>query len=103
MQQPIGLISVLVDATARDDERDDAAMGLRGYDEPEAEEALAKVSIEGEAPDIVLASCGESLAEIWCRKGKINMEILERLTGIVRAEALSYIRASKPALLSDVN
>ena len=39
MQQPQGLIEVLLDATAAEADRDDAAMDLAAYDEPEVEEA----------------------------------------------------------------
>ena len=47
MQQPQGLIEVLLDTTASEADRDDAAMDLAAYDEPEAEEALIRVGADG--------------------------------------------------------
>ena len=40
MKQPQGLIEVLLDVTAAEADRDDAAMDLAAYDEPEVEDAL---------------------------------------------------------------
>lgn len=62
--QPEGLIGVLLDKTAREDERDDAAMDLGSYPTKEALEALFKVAIDTTENDIILDSCGESLGEI---------------------------------------
>ena len=68
MKQPQGLIEVLLGVTASEAERDDAAMDLAAYDEPEVEEALIRVGADSSTPNPVAASCGESLAEIWLRK-----------------------------------
>jgi hypothetical protein len=39
VKQPQGLIEVLLDVTAAEADRDDAAMDLAAYDEPEVEDA----------------------------------------------------------------
>ncbi|MEZ4742683.1 MAG: hypothetical protein R3B45_09580 [Bdellovibrionota bacterium] len=67
MKQLEGLISVLLDKNAREDERDDAAMDLSSYNEPEVESALFQAIGNHDTPKVVIASCGESLAEIWLR------------------------------------
>ncbi len=67
MKQPQGLIEVLLDVTASEVDRDDAAIDLGAYDEPEVEEALIRVGADLSTPNSVAASCGESLAEIWMR------------------------------------
>ena len=81
MQQPQGLIEVLLDATASEADRDDAAMDLAAYDEPEVEDALIHVSADASTPNLIAASCGESLAEIWLRKKTLNLDALKLLKG----------------------
>ncbi len=95
-EQPKGLISVLLDITAEFGDRDDAAMDLSDYDEPEAEEALSKVALD-ESTDTHLAErCSESLAEIWCRKERVNMDVLGKLRGNALHMAISLIQVKKP-------
>ena len=81
MQQPQGLIEVLLDVTASEADRDDAAMDLAAYDEPEVEEALIRMGADSSTPNSVAASCGEALAEIWIRKKTLNLDALKRLQG----------------------
>ncbi len=64
MKQPEGLISVLLDEDAPISERDDAAMDLDSYDEPEAEAALIAVATDPRVDEVIAWSAGESLAEI---------------------------------------
>ena len=68
--QPTGLLIVLADRAAEFGDRHDAAMDLGSYDEPEVEVALLAVASNlSEDPDIADAA-GESLSEVWRRKGK---------------------------------
>jgi hypothetical protein len=97
MKQPQGLIEVLLDATAPEADRDDAAMDLAAYDDSEVEDALIRVGVEPSAPGAVAASCGESLAEIWLRRGKMNLAALKRLRREARNEALALIRSREPS------
>jgi hypothetical protein len=101
MDQPKGLISVLLDASARIDERDDAAMDLSAYSEPEVEAALLHAARDPATPESVVASCGESLAELWVRRGAIGSDALESLPPSAREEAEAYLRAHAPSLLSE--
>jgi hypothetical protein len=102
MQQPQGLIEVLLDASAPEAERDDAAMNLAAYDNPEVEDALISVGVEPSTPSSVAASCGESLAEIWMRKGKLNLTALKLLRSEARNEAVALIRAREPSWTSKI-
>jgi hypothetical protein len=69
-KQPAGLLGVLADRTAEFGDRHDAAMDLGAFDEPEVEVALLAVASDlSEDPDIADA-VGESLHEVWHRKGK---------------------------------
>jgi hypothetical protein len=68
-EQPAGLIQVLLNREARQDERDDAAMDLESYPEEDVIEALlAIISSPGEDEELV-ASCLESLGGIWAASG----------------------------------
>ena len=95
MKQPQGLIEVLLDVTAAEADRDNAAMDLAVYDEPEVEEALVRVGADSSTPNAVAASCGESLAEIWIRKKTLNLEALKRLQGDACKEAIGLIRVKE--------
>lgn len=97
MNQPSGLISALLDPSADDASRDDAAMDLSEFDQ--AEEALFKAALLPEMSDIVRASCGESLAEIWLRAGAVNRKYYDALPSTAQIAARNYIYAKNPDLL----
>jgi hypothetical protein len=97
MKQPQGLIEVLLDVAAAEADRDDAAMDLAAYDEPEVEDALIHVGSDSSTPNSVAASCGESLAEIWLRKKALNLDALKLLKGEACHEAIGLIRAREPS------
>jgi hypothetical protein len=96
------LIAVLLDGNAREDERDDAAMDLSAFDEPEVHAALARVATDPAENDLVAGSAGESLAELWAARGALDRAVLERLTPAARAEATGILTARAPQLLPDV-
>jgi len=102
IKQPQGLIEVLLDVTASEAERDDAAMDLAAYDDPEVEEALVRVGADASTSPIVAASCGESLAEIWLRKKQLNLEALKCLQGEAGHEAIGLIRMREPSWVSKI-
>ena len=102
MKQPQCLIEVLLDVTASEAERDDAAMDLAAYDEPAVEEALIRVGADLSTPNVVAASCGESLAEIWLRKKQLNLYALKRLQGEACHEAIGLIRVREPSWASKI-
>lgn len=91
-QQPEGLISVLLDKSASTSDRDDAAMNLSDYDTPEVIRALATIAGDMSVEEIVRASCGESLANLWITRGEIDKTLFEALVGIARQEAESLLR-----------
>jgi hypothetical protein len=78
-KQPEGLISVLLDTNAEFGDRDDAAMDLGEYDEPAAEEALLKVVLSQVEDDDIADTAGESLWQIWTRKGKVDSRLVARM------------------------
>lgn len=73
------LINTLLDYSAREDERDDAAMDLGEFDDDRALNALSQVASNPNEKDLVLNSCGESIAEILVKKGQYNQGILNKI------------------------
>lgn len=90
MDQPDGLISVLVDEFADEASRDDAAMDLSMFNESSVEDALIRVASSLQTSDILCASCGESLAEIWERKSKFNRMAYQGLRPAAKSEIETY-------------
>jgi hypothetical protein len=96
------IIAVLLDGSARVDERDDAAMDLSGFNEPAVHAALGRVATDPAEPDLVAGSAGESLAELWVAAGALDAGIFARLTATARAEAVGILTARAPGLLAEV-
>lgn len=94
------LVEVLLDPEARPDERDDAAMDLGSSDDQAALDALIKAASDVRVPEMVKASCGESLAEIWLRTNNFDRRAFASLNGVALAEAKALIQARAPYWLS---
>jgi len=90
------LIRILLDLNSSDAEMDDAAMGLGSFTDNRAEEVLLEVSNNPDYDEMIRASCGESLAEIWLKRSQIDFSKVECLTGVALVEALSLIRFKRP-------
>lgn len=90
------LIAVLLNSNAREDERDDAAIDLAAFDDNDVIEALFAAATDQELQsEMIKGSCGESLASIWIRKRTVDFELLSRLEGTARTEALWSIKVSR--------
>lgn len=83
------LVALLQDHQARPDERDDAAMNLAAFDNAEAFEGLLGAACDPGELDLVVASAGESLAEIALRTGRS----VGQWMGIMRPEAAAEVQA----------
>lgn len=95
------LIDILYDATARIDERDDAAIYLAKYP---TEDVLNKLILFASNPlenQIVLASLGESIGEIMIANNKFEIDVIEKLTPIAKQETLGIIQGKKPEWLKN--
>ena len=73
------LIRVLLDKSADLGVRDDATMDLGDHDGPQVLEALVQVAVDAEEHEMILNSCGESIGEIWNRRGSYNPAVLASL------------------------
>lgn len=87
------LLEILLDKTARDDERDDAAIDLGRYD---VKNTLFHFANDLKEDEMLRASCGKSLAEIWIRNNHCDIDNLLKLQDIAKIEALEKIKADKP-------
>lgn len=96
---PHSYIAALLDPSLGWDVRDDYAAYLIEYDEPEAEDALFRVASDPTEADDIAGSCGEAVAEIWCRKGTLKVDSLRRLKPAALVEALGIIKARRPEWL----
>jgi hypothetical protein len=94
------LINILLDDTAREDEKDDAAMDLGKYDDDRALVALSQVGSNPNEDAMVQDSCGESIAEILVTRGRYNKDMIDKLTPVAKDAAYSYIKATKPEWLN---
>ena len=98
VEQPQGLISVLLDPNAEYGDRDDAAMDLANFDGDEVELALAQVASDIASDPDLAETCGESLAELWARRGRVNAEILRALSPPSRDIAIATLAVLAPGL-----
>jgi hypothetical protein len=86
MKQPEGLIGILLDRTARIDERDDAAMDLGGYDDERALAALIVIAASPSEPETLQSSAGTAIGEIWARTAVFDQAVFAQLTPIAQTE-----------------
>jgi hypothetical protein len=80
------LAKVLLDKSAPLADRDDAAMDLGAYNDDVALEVLIKVARDPTEDEMILSSCGTSIADIWYARGEGNREVLDSLTKEARNE-----------------
>jgi len=90
------LIDVLFDPTAREDEKDDAAMDLGDYNDNRALHALLKIASNFNETDIVLQSAGESIGRIWVKQNQFDIEEYKKLHPDAQSEIYAVIQVNKP-------
>jgi hypothetical protein len=89
-------IDILLDPDSRDDEKDDAAMELGQFThDEEVESILLRAADDSNLDEMIRATCGESLAEIWLEREKIDFEKLKLLNGIALNEALGLLKETR--------
>jgi len=93
------LIALLFDPSAREDERDDAAIDLGKSDDDRAVEALLRFASDPDSEEMVAGSCGESLAGIAIRRGLSVRSWLSGLQPLARREIEVWVGADRPDLM----
>ncbi|RKZ50440.1 MAG: hypothetical protein DRR16_08595 [Candidatus Parabeggiatoa sp. nov. 3] len=95
LEQVRKLAAILVDSTATLTEKDDAAINLGEFDESEALTALIVAAQSEKVEEMVLASIGESIAQIWIRLDNFDSMIFNQLPRGAQREAHSLIQANR--------
>jgi hypothetical protein len=90
------LINILCDKTAKEDERDDAAMDLGTFNDDRALNALLQVGSNNKENETILDSCGESIAQILITREEFREDILNQLSNPAKQAAFSFIKEVKP-------
>jgi hypothetical protein len=93
--------ALLLDRSARIDERDDAAMNLGLSDDVRAVDALLEVGSDPAEAFAILSSCGESLAEIAVRNSRRVRGWLSLLAPPAAHELRASVLAARPELLEE--
>ena len=89
-------IDILLDPDTRDDEKDDAAMELGQFThDEEVESVLLNAANNSNLDEMIRATCGESLAEIWLERAKIDFIKLKTLNGIALNAALGLVKETR--------
>lgn len=90
------LIETLQDKQSNVSEKDDAAMDLGNSDDPLAVQVLVAKGRDTAEDDLVLNSCGESLAEIWIRNSNFNQSLYDTLLPKAQQGVRAVIENLKP-------
>lgn len=91
------LIEILTDPTASDAEKDDAVIELgENFQDEEIVDILIKVANDSDCDEMIKASCGESIGQIWLSTQQISYDKLPYLNGIALTEVLSLIKTKRP-------
>jgi hypothetical protein len=101
IDQPGGLIRVLLDESLPYGDRDDAAIDLRGFDHSAVRDALAEVALRSTTHPDIAERCAESLAVIWCSLHSVDSEVLRKLRGSAAAIARAILESDCPDLLPE--
>ena len=103
LPDPEALVAILLDRTAPDGDRGDAAMDLGSYDEPIVVAALEAVVVDPAEEEHVLDDAGLSIAEIWSRHGRMKEGVFRAMQPAARRVAEEFLRAKAPELLADLD
>src|SRR5271166_3952053 len=95
------LIEILLDKTARDDERHDAALDLRKYKHKNALDALIQIASDPNEDIVIVDSSAESIGEICVGMGYFDEQSFKRLVPFAQEIVFGYIEATKPELISE--
>lgn len=80
------LAAALLDKDESLGTRDDAAMDLSEYDDAVALQALIQIAQDPNEDEMLHSSAGESIGQIWHRKGEFNDALFDSFTRISRKE-----------------
>ncbi|MDP1978694.1 hypothetical protein [Undibacterium sp.] len=93
------LVDILLDKGAREDERDDAAIDLRHYNDIRALRALIEVTSDATDIDTIVDNSAESLAFILIKRDEFDECQINTLIPWAKKTVLDVIRENKPGLI----
>ncbi len=96
------LINILLDKTAREDERDDAAIDLGRYLDLRALNALIKIASDPTEDKFIMDNCAESIGEICIGLDWFDPIQFDSLIPVVQRIVFHQIMASKPDLINPI-
>ena len=95
------LINILLDSTARWDERDDAAIDLRMHHNSRALEALTKIASDPDEDDIIIDHCAESIGELCSKMNYFNEGSFKKMTPTAQKITFGFIMAHNPRIIPE--
>ena len=93
------LIDILLDKSAREDERGDAAIDLRKYKDSRALEALTKIASDPNEDDVIVDNCAESIGEICIGMNQFNENSFRKMIPFAQKIIFGFIMAHNPELI----
>ena len=86
------LIKILLDDTESMDIKDDAAIALSETGSLRAEAALIVAILDPEFDEVVIATCAESLGELWSKRNHFDSALVEEFPLIAQTELLAITK-----------
>jgi hypothetical protein len=93
------LIDILLDKTAREDERDDAAIDLREYPNSCVLEALVNVASDPFENIAMIDNCAESIGEICITIHYFDEEFFKKLISFAQNIVFGFIMSHNPEII----
>ncbi len=92
------LIRLLIDQSALDADRDDAAMDLgEEFEDEMTLNSLIQVASNPKEIDMILSSCGESIGKIWVKKKYFDEQIYKKLPKFAQDGIYCVIKNRTPS------
>jgi hypothetical protein len=93
------LVEILLDKTAREDERDDAAIDLRAYKDKRALEALIMIASDPNEDDVMVDTCAESIGEILIGMEYFDEISFKKMVPFAQKIVFGFIVSHKPEII----
>ena len=94
------LIDVLLDKTAREDERGDAAIDLRTHKDIRALDALIKIASDPDEDDVIVDNCAESIGHLYVAMNFFNEDAFMNMLPFSQRIVFFFIMTHSPKLIN---
>lgn len=79
------------------------AIELGDFDDGRALNALLQVATDSNEDQMILDSCGESIAEIWVKRNFFDSDLYKKIAYDAQWELYMYIKSNKPEWIQEFN